>query len=57
MAGVPLTAIGSLLGHRSINTTARYAHLSPEFLADVVAKLTRYSHKNGEREDAEVVTR
>jgi integrase len=27
-AGVPLALIGGLLGHRSVQTTARYAHLA-----------------------------
>jgi integrase len=27
-AGVPLAIIGALLGHRSVQTTARYAHLA-----------------------------
>jgi integrase len=27
-AGVPLALIGALLGHRSVQTTARYAHIA-----------------------------
>lgn len=30
--GIPLAAIGKLLGHANVNTTARYAHLADEYL-------------------------
>jgi len=31
MAGVPLKAVQELMGHRSIEMTARYAHLAPDY--------------------------
>ena len=40
MAGVPLRAIQEYLGHRSITTTLRYAHLSPEARAGYVEVLS-----------------
>lgn len=35
MAGIPLPALQRLLGHSDIKTTMRYAHLSPDYLADL----------------------
>jgi integrase len=35
-AGVSLTAVKEILGHRSINTTLRYSHLSPAHLREAV---------------------
>ena len=32
MAGVDLPSVMRLLGHSNIGTTARYSHLSPEYL-------------------------
>ena len=40
-AGVSLQTIGSLLGHRDIRMTMRYAHLSPGIRRDAVAILDR----------------
>lgn len=34
MAGVPLNTVSRLMGHTSIVTTMRYAHLAPDFLLD-----------------------
>lgn len=39
MAGVPLTTIAKLLGHKTLTMTLRYAHLSPGHLQEAVAKL------------------
>ncbi len=36
MAGVPLRTVQTLLGHSSIKTTERYAHLAPDYLKRVV---------------------
>jgi integrase len=49
MEGVPMSTIGKLLGHKTPQMTMRYAHLAPEYLADVVGLLTQNSHK-GESE-------
>lgn len=38
-AGVPLTAVKEILGHASIATTQRYAHLAPANLRDAVRAL------------------
>lgn len=37
--GVPLRTVQVLMGHASITTTERYAHLSPGHLQDAIAKL------------------
>lgn len=37
-AGVPLAAIGALLGHRHVSTTQRYAHLTDEALRDAAER-------------------
>lgn len=39
MAGVPLNTVRDLLGHADLNTTLRYAHLSPSHEAEAVARL------------------
>jgi integrase len=44
MEGVPLSTIGRLLGHKTPQMTMRYAHLAPEYLADVVELLTQNEH-------------
>jgi integrase len=46
MRGVPLQAIGELLGHRSEGMTKRYAHLSPEVLKGAVEQADRYLKGN-----------
>jgi site-specific recombinase XerD len=40
--GVPLRAIQKLMGHNSIVTTERYAHLSGESLSSAVQKLEAF---------------
>ena len=39
MAGEPVQVVRQLLGHARIEETMRYAHLSPHFRKDAVAKL------------------
>lgn len=39
MAGVPLSSVQKLLGHRSITTTERYSHLAPDFQRSSVERL------------------
>jgi integrase len=39
MQGVELRTVAELMGHKTIQMTMRYAHLSPGFLADAVRKL------------------
>jgi site-specific recombinase XerD len=36
MAGVPLKTCQELMGHKTIQMTARYAHLSPGHLQDAI---------------------
>lgn len=38
-AGVPLHTVSEVLGHTSMAVTRRYAHLSPDHLAEAIAKL------------------
>lgn len=50
MAGVDLSTVQKLLGHRSIVTTMRYAHLSPDHLQTAVGRLvTANWHQDGTR--------
>ena len=41
MAGVDLRTVQELMGHKSISTTVRYAHLAAKHQADAVARLVR----------------
>jgi hypothetical protein len=40
MAGVPLKTVQELMGHKTIQMTARYAHLAPEHLRSAVEMIT-----------------
>jgi site-specific recombinase XerD len=42
--GVSMRQIQLLMGHRSIKTTERYAHLSPHVARDAVKMLDRGAH-------------
>jgi site-specific recombinase XerD len=39
MAGVDLTTVKELLGHKTIEMTMRYSHLSPSHKREAVGKL------------------
>jgi len=39
MAGVDMRTVAEILGHKTIQMTQRYAHLSPEHLKDAVSKM------------------
>ena len=41
-AGIPLNTVRELLGHASLTTTLRYAHLAPDQKVEAVAKLVRH---------------
>ena len=49
MAGVPMRVIAELMGHSELQTTMRYAHLAPRYLADAVARLTDTAADTGRR--------
>jgi len=42
MAGVDIATVGQLAGHRVLQTTMRYSHLSPEHQQDAVERLARF---------------
>ncbi|MCX6796755.1 MAG: tyrosine-type recombinase/integrase [Candidatus Falkowbacteria bacterium] len=46
MAGAPLKAVQELLGHSNIQTTMRYAHLSPSTLKDAMNLLDHSGKEN-----------
>jgi len=41
MAGVDMRTVAEILGHKTMQMTQRYAHLSPEHLKDAVSKMNR----------------
>jgi len=41
MSGVDMRTVAEILGHKTIQMTQRYAHLSPEHLKDAVAKMNQ----------------
>ena len=45
MQGVPLYTVKEVLGHASIKTTERYAHLSPEFIRDKIKRVENTGSK------------
>lgn len=53
MAGVDLRTVQTLMGHKTINMTLRYAHLSPDRLRGVIEKLKfgKKSHQFSQQPD------
>jgi len=51
MRRVPLAAVQKLLGHASIKTTMRYAHLSPSVTENAVSVLDGEGAQEGHKED------
>ena len=41
MAGVDMRTVAEILGHKTLQMTQRYTHLSPEHLKDAVSKMNR----------------
>jgi site-specific recombinase XerD len=39
MAGVNLTSVKELMGHKTFAMTLRYAHLAPDFQRDAITRL------------------
>lgn len=53
MSGVDLRTVGNILGHKTLDVTLRYAHLSPEHLQEAVARLKfEPKKKSADRENA-----
>lgn len=48
MEGAPLGAVQALLGHSSINTTMRYAHMAPSALRNAIELLTVANDNHGQ---------
>jgi site-specific recombinase XerD len=42
MAGVNITSVKELLGHKTLAMTLRYAHLAPDFQRDAINRLDNY---------------
>jgi integrase len=42
MAGVPLTSVKELMGHKTLAMTLRYAHLAPDFQREAITRLDTY---------------
>jgi site-specific recombinase XerD len=49
MAGVPLTSVIELMGHKTLTMTLRYAHLAPDFQREAIARLDTYMDTGGLR--------
>jgi len=49
MQGIDLRTVQQIMGHRDIQTTMRYAHLSPEYVHEAIGRLdsvwTPYGHQ------------
>lgn len=56
MEGIPLSTIGKLMGHKTPHMTMRYAHLSQDYLQDVVEVLTQKRHKEEDGRKLKVIS-
>jgi integrase len=52
-AGVPLAEVRDLLGHRTIEMTERYAHLSPDNIRVAVSRIETAVSQSGHTEEEE----
>lgn len=51
MSGADIHVVAQLLGHKDLRMTARYSHLSPDFMAEAVGKLDAvFGVKRGENQ-------
>ncbi len=54
MAGASVLAIKEMAGHKSISTTMRYMHMSPNHMDEAVALLEGRRARNGDGVETEV---
>ena len=61
MSGADIHVVAQLLGHKDLRMTARYSHLSPDFMAQAVGKLDSVfgalKAKNGGERDQDVTAK
>jgi integrase len=55
MAGVPLYTVQRIMRHKSIAMTERYAHLTPDYMADAMEAIVRQSVRPEGREEAKIL--
>jgi len=50
MQGIDLETVQQVMGHKDIEMTMRYSHLSPEYVQEAIGRLdkvwTLYGHQN-----------
>ena len=57
MLGEGLTIIGRLLGHRNVETNARYAHPARDSVKEAAERIafpTRFAHARSDRQKSEL---